>query len=174
MARHEGKLSVLDHGGQLGRYETVARLALPDDDIQYSVEELPEICEIGRSVRPWISFQTAKQTAGTFDLVFASGSVQYVENWEAEFARLAGLSKRYFFLTRAPIVHRSPSTIVRQRIPHGHMTGWVWQDREVRRVGRELGLQLTQFFVFHEGKTQISGLEEPVSEVGYLFSRRPV
>jgi putative methyltransferase (TIGR04325 family) len=170
LAQHNGTISILDFGGQLGRYGTIARLALPGVAVSYMVEELPDVCGIGGKVRPWVKFQTKAETIGKFDLVFASGSLQYVEDWRGEMARLARVAGRCVFLSRLQVLDESPTTIVRHRMPTGgHMIGWVFNRSDLLDRAKSLGLRPTQEFYFHDIITDIDGLDTKPAERGYLF-----
>jgi putative methyltransferase (TIGR04325 family) len=170
LAQHDGTVSILDFGGQLGRYGTIARLALPGVAVSYTVEELPDVCDVGAKVRPWVKFQTKAEMTDKFDLVFASGSLQYVEDWRGELARLARLAGRYIFLSRLQVLDESPATIVRHKMPtDGHTIGWVLNRSDLLNRAKSLGLTLTQEFYFHDIIAQVDGLDAKPGERGYLF-----
>ena len=169
-AQHDGTISILDFGGQLGRYGSIARLALPGIAVSYTVEELPDVCDVGGKVRPWIKFQTKAETTGKYDLVFASGSLQYVEDWRGEMARLARLAGRCVFLSRLQLLEESPTTIVRHKMPTGGQSiGWVFNRSELLDRAKSVGLTPVQEFYFHDLIAHVDGLDAKPAERGYLF-----
>lgn len=130
------RLSLLDGGGGLGQYGLIARGLFPDLELEYHCHDLPLMTDAGRGLLPGAYFHEneAETFAGTYDLVMASGSLQYVKEWSGTLTRLAGSTGRYLYVTRQPFVRNSRSFVVLQRpSAYGYETeypGWVLDRRE--------------------------------------------
>ena len=112
-------LSVLDWGGGLGHYAVIARATLPEVCVEYTVFDLPGICTAGRGLLPDVQFMSDVEEclSRRYDLIIASGSLQYVDDWRGLLKRFAGSAERWVFLTRTPFVDKSAAFVVVQR-PH--------------------------------------------------------
>jgi hypothetical protein len=83
-------VSVLDLGGALGHYHVIARRLFPELELDYHCRELPAICAQGREVSPEVTFHDTDDCFERFyDLVMASASLQYAEDWRELVQRLA-------------------------------------------------------------------------------------
>jgi putative methyltransferase (TIGR04325 family) len=119
-AQQRRRLSVLDWGGGLGQYYEFAKALLPSTELEYHCRELPLLCEAGRSVAPEVCFHEDDRCLERhYDLVFASGVIQYHEDWKGTLSKLASATGDYLFVTRIPVVERAPSFVVVQR-PYKH------------------------------------------------------
>ena len=144
-------LSVLDFGGGLGLYSTVARLALPNKSVDYTVQELPAIAKAGALARPSVRFiSDEEQLAANYDLVFAQGSLQYIKNWREQLAKLASRSAPWLFLTRVLVLRTSPTAIVDQRIPGDQFAFWCWNEAELLDFAASISLALIQTIQFRD------------------------
>ena len=102
-----GTLNVLDYGGGFGAHARALRRLLPGLRVQYTVCELPDFCEQGRKLNPDIRFVSSLAEAGKgYDLVYASGSVQYTRDWRSLLRDLCGASALGFTVR----LNRCPST----------------------------------------------------------------
>ncbi len=166
-------LSVLDWGGALGHHFMLARRLFPDLDLEYHCRELPSICAQGRSVLPEVEFHDGDDCLERrYDLVLASGSLQYCEDWQPLLTKLAAATRGWLFLTRAPIATRHPSFVVLQRAhAYGYGTeylGWVFNRDELLRAAQDANLALAREFVLLPGWT-IHGAPDQVAHAGFLF-----
>jgi putative methyltransferase (TIGR04325 family) len=165
-------LSVLDFGGGLGLYSTVARLALANKSVDYTVQELPAIAKAGALARPSVRFiSDEQQLAAAYDLVFAQGSLQYIKNWREQLAKLAARSASLLFLSRVLVLRTSATAIVHQRIPGDQFAFWCWNEAELLDFAASIGLALVQTIQFRDAYAPIVGLEELSKMCGYLFRR---
>jgi putative methyltransferase (TIGR04325 family) len=146
-------VSMLDWGGGLGHYYVLAGALLPDLRIEYFCKDVPSIAEVGRRVLPDAKFFSTDHQAfqRTYDLVMASNSLQYSEDWREVLARLANVSRGYVYITRLPVVNESPSFVVAQR-PHayGYITEyqcWFLNRLEFLECARTSGLELVREFL---------------------------
>lgn len=168
-----GPISVLDHGGALGHYYVLARRLFPELELDYHCRELPAVCATGREVLPEVTFHdTDVCFERDYDLVLASGSLQYEEDWRRLLRRLAGASRGWTFLTRVPIVSAHASFVVLQRAhAYGYATeylGWVLSREELLRATSDSGLRLERELVLLPG-LPVEGAPEAFIHAGFLF-----
>lgn len=180
--RQRRTLSALDWGGGIGQYWLLARAALADAgftsaDLDYHVVDVPSACEVGGRVAPSVSFHTTMNgvQGRTFDLVVASGSLQYAHDWPSVLAELAAVTSRYLYVTRLPLSSRAPSFVVVQR-PHryGYDTeyqNWILNRDEVLTVAARNGMELVREFVIDE-QAAVQGAPETSHYGGFLFRPR--
>jgi putative methyltransferase (TIGR04325 family) len=165
-------LSVLDFGGGLGLYSTVARLALPNKSVNYTVQELAAIAKAGALARPRVRFISDEQElAATYDLVFAQGSLQYIRNWREQLVKLASRSAPWLYLARVLVLKRSPTVVVHQTIPGDQFAFWCWSEAELLDFAASIGLMPVQTIQFRDAYAPIAGVEELPRMCGYLFRR---
>jgi putative methyltransferase (TIGR04325 family) len=175
-AGNRGHLSVLDWGGGLGYYAAIARAALPDLAMAYTVKEMPAVCAEARRLHADVTFIDDETAAlsGRYDLVFASNSIQYAEDWRTLIGRLGGAAGRWLFLTRVPNVRHADSFVVSQRPHHvGYRTeylSWVFNRDELLAHVAALGLRLQrEFLMVDERNDHIIGAPEASDSAGFLF-----
>ena len=111
-----------------------------------------------------------------YDLVFASGSLQYAVDWQAQLAGLARAARGLLYVTRLPVAHGASSFVVLQRAQrYGYRTeyvGWVVSRHELLARARELDLELVRELVVDAWFSAEGAPESPVGHRGFLF-RRP-
>jgi len=170
------RISVLDWGGGLGHYYVFARTLFPFLKLDYHCRDLSPFCKYGPEVLPEVVFHDSDSSFGstTFDLVFSSGSLQYVENWQTELGLLASVSAKYLYVTRIPMVTNAESFVVLQR-PHGvqypsEYLGWVFNQKTLLEEAQKLGLRLVREFIVQEQPMVPSAPEQPRYR-GFLFRR---
>jgi putative methyltransferase (TIGR04325 family) len=170
-----GPMTVLDVGGGLGHQHEIARSVLPEADLDWHVRELPAVCREGRLVSPSITFHDGDECLErSYDLVLASGSFQYFEDWRASLRRLASAMRDDLFITRLPLVELQPSFVVIQHAQaYGYATeylGWVFNRSELLDEAAAAGLELVREFVL-DGPMEIAGAPERPRHGGLLFTR---
>jgi putative methyltransferase (TIGR04325 family) len=171
------RLSLLDWGGGLGHYYVIGRALLPDVTLDYHCRDTALLTSHGRTLFPEAHFYDDDATcfARTYDLVLASSSLQYSEDWPATLARLAGAARRTLLVTRLPVVEGSRSFVVRQRAHrHGYRTeylGWVIDRGELLERAAALGLTLEREFLI-ESLRRIHRAPQPCASRGFLFASR--
>jgi putative methyltransferase (TIGR04325 family) len=175
VAGRERALSVLDWGGALGHYYVLARAVLPGVELDYHCREVPAVCAEGRRLLPEVTFHEDDDCLeDRYDLVFASGSLQYDQNWRARIRAFTDATRGWLLITRVPLACTHQSFVVLQRAyAYGYGTeyiGWVLNRDELLAAAGDCGLTLVREFVLlwpHE----IDGAPEPVGERGFLFRR---
>jgi len=169
-------LSMLDWGGALGHYALMAQYLLPEVALDVTIKERPELCRVGADLMPWIRFETddAACFARAYDLVMASTSLQYAEDWRATLAALARCAQRFVFVTRLSVVRRAPSFVVIQRpYAYGYQTdylSWVINHAELIDAATAAGLTLEREFIAG-APTAYQGAPEASETAGFLFRK---
>jgi putative methyltransferase (TIGR04325 family) len=168
-------LSVLDWGGALGHHYVFARQLFPELELEYHCRELPAVCEEGREVLPEVNFHDDDGCLQrSYDLVLASNSLQYEQDWRARLRSLAHAASPWLFLTRVPLAQQGGSFVVLQRAyRYGYATeyiGWVLSRDDVLETASQLGLSLVREFVLF-GEFAIEGAPATLADRALLLRR---
>lgn len=176
-SRGSDRLTILDWGGMLGHYALVAQRMLPEVSLDYLVKDLPPNCRLGRELNPTIAFCESDEEcfARRYCVVVANGSVQYVKDWRALVARLAGSSTAWLLINCLPIVYSVPSFVVVQRLRSIGFKGDFYSNvfnhddfvEEVKRHGFVLERELMSW-----DRVRYRGAPEHPVGAGFLFCRR--
>jgi transaldolase len=175
-ASHDAaRISVLDWGGALGHHSVLARKLFPELELDYHCRELPAVCTEARQVLPDVTFHDDDRCLGAmYDVVLASNSLQYDEDWASRLEGLAGATRDWLFVTRVPVVCNHPSFVVLQRAyRYGYATeylGWALSRQELLDVAGAFGLALVREFALLPPYS-IDGAPDTVTDLGFLFSR---
>jgi putative methyltransferase (TIGR04325 family) len=167
------RISVLDWGGALGHHAVFARKLFPALHLDYHCRELPAVCTEGRHVLADVTFHDDDRCLGArYDVVLASNSLQYEEDWPSRLEDLARATHRWFFVTRVPVAYRHPSFVLLQRAyRYGYATeyvGWVLSHEELLDQAAASGLTLVREFVLMPAFL-IDGAPDSVTDLGFLF-----
>jgi putative methyltransferase (TIGR04325 family) len=167
------RISVLDWGSGLGHYYLVGGAVLPEVELEYHCRDLPAVNAHGARLLPDVVFHDDDSCLDrSYDLVLASGSLQYTEDWQSLLTRLAGASARYLYVTRMKTVE-SASFVVMQRLgKHGHESeslAWILNRNEIIEVAEGAGLKLERVFRLGAGWWLRDAPENPIGEEGFLF-----
>jgi putative methyltransferase (TIGR04325 family) len=174
--RTRERLSVLDWGGGIGHYHALARSTVPGLALDYHVKETPATCARGREVSPEVTFHEDDTCLERrFDLVVASSSIQYAEDWQTLAAALASATGDYLYLARVPVALQAESFVVIQRpYVHGYETeylGWVLNRAGLLERMAETGLGLAREFLLDARFSAVGAPEDPVEHRSFLFNR---
>lgn len=172
-SRGRDTVSILDWGGGVGLYALLARALLPSDvGVEFHCKELPLVCSYGREAMPEVHFHDDEAClARTYDLVLASSSMQYTEDWPSLLEGLARATGGYLYLARVPIVVANPSFVVLQRAYRhgfGEYLSWVFNRDELLDHARRADLRLVREFLLGY-KPMIHGAPEQVETRSLLF-----
>lgn len=173
-ARQKSAISILDWGSGLGHYFVFARALLPEVDIDYDGMDYRSLCEGGRQVLPEVRFlDTANELDRSYDLVVASGALQYAADWTATLAELTRSATSFFYVVTSVVLH-APSFVVVQR-PHKYgyeteLTQWIFNRHELVAQVTQQGFALRREFL-NEEMAPIKGAPERGATVGLLFER---
>ncbi len=176
-ARNRDRLAILDWGGGLAHYEPLSRVLVPGLELEYHCKEVEPIAARGREVLPHVRFHTDESCLERrYDLVLASSSLHYVEDWPSLLAKLAGATGDYLFVTRLPVALTTDSFVVLQRAhAYGYDTeylGWVVNRNDLVRRAADSNLELAREFLLSAWFSAAGAPEDPVEHRGFLFRRR--
>lgn len=173
-AHMRSELSVLDWGGGSGHFYVLARALMPHLSLDYHCKDVPVLCANGSAFLPDVHFHSddREPLCRTYDLVMASTSLHYSQDWRETLCRLAAACSSYLFITGLPLVDASPSFVVLQR-PHryGYHTeyaGWFLNREEFLSAARHCNLSLErEFLAVH--RPLVPGAPEQAEYRGFLF-----
>lgn len=136
---------------------------------------MPALVEHGRRLIPQAHFYADEAClARRYDLVLASSSLQYSEDWRGTLGILAQCVNDYLFVTRLPVVQHVPAYVLLQRPYHyGYNTeylGWCLNQSDLLSAAAAVGLELVREFVIGE-RHEVRGAPEPHEHRGFLFRR---
>lgn len=169
------ELTVCEWGGGVGQHQPLVEALLPGVAVDYHVRELPDVCAIGRDLAPRVTFHADDATLQpAYDLVFTSSVLQFVEDWRGFLASMVAHAGHDVYVTRLPIVYRSPSFVVLQRgfgyAFETQFLGWYLNEAEWTAETEKLGLELVREFVMAD-QTPAHGAPEQASYRGFLYRR---
>jgi putative methyltransferase (TIGR04325 family) len=175
-ARGRSRLSVLDWGGGLGHHWALARSVVPGLELEYHVKETAAVCAQGREVAPDVVFHDDEACLERgYDLVVASSSLQYAEDWRVLLDRLASAAQSHLYLARVPVALSAPSFVVLQRAyAFGDETkyvGWVLNRHEFLAYAAGSGVSLAREFLLDVRFRADGAPETPVEHRSFLFNR---
>ncbi|MGE5273848.1 MAG: methyltransferase, TIGR04325 family [Verrucomicrobiota bacterium] len=175
-ARGRNRLSVLDWGGGLGHCWALARSVVPGLELEYHVKETPAVCAQGNGVAPDVHFHEDDSCLDrSYDLVVASSSLQYAEDWRGLLDRLAGAAESHLYVVRVPVALSAPSFVVLQRAhAYGYETeyvGWILNRHEFLAYAAGSGVSLAREFLLDARFSAEGAPETPVEHRGFLFNR---
>lgn len=174
-ARHKDRIRMLDWGGGIGHYYLLAQSLLPGVEFDYHCRDLPQMCSYGHQLFPEQSFfSDDRWHANCYDLVMASSSLHYAEDWPEQLRDLCSVTHDLLFVTNLPIVRRVPSFVFIQRpYRHGYNTeylGWCINEHELVQTAAVAGLSQVRQFLYGFSPV-IAGAPEQNVYRGYLFQR---
>ena len=176
-SRTRDHVSVLDWGGGLGFSGLLARAILPDAvALDYHCREQPKLVAAGREVVPEVQFWDDDGCFDrTFDLVVASSSLQYAEDWQPLLARFSAIATGSVLLTRVPVVEHHPAFVTRQRVAQygTEYLGWVFNRGDLLNAAADVGLVLDREFVLGY-RPHVVGAPEQDETRAYLFGASAV
>lgn len=169
------RVSVLDWGGGLGHYALLARAVLPEVSYDWHCREVPTVARAGAELNPEVTFHTDDACLdGRYDLVFASGSLQYEPDWRALLRRLGAAARGALLVTRLPIALEASSFVVLQRAhAYGYATeyiGWVLSRDELLAEASAAGLRLDRELLLDAWLTADGAPEAPIGHRGFVFA----
>jgi putative methyltransferase (TIGR04325 family) len=170
--RERNRLSVLDWGGGFGHYHALARSVLPDLQLDWHVKETSPVAARGRGLNAEVAFHDSDSALDRrYDLVVASSSLQYAEDWRALLERLANAAENYLYVARVPVSLHAPSFVVLQRpYVHGYETeylGWVLNRDELLAAAPPLARE----FLLDARFSAAGAPEDPVDHRSFLFTK---
>ena len=176
-SRTRDHVSVLDWGGGLGFSGLLARAILPDAvALEYHCRERDKLVAAGREAVPEVQFWDDDGCFDrTYDLVVASSSLQYAEDWQPLLARFSAIATGSVLLTRVPVVEHHPAFVTRQRVAQygTEYLGWVFNRGDLLNAAADVGLVLDREFVLGY-RPHVVGAPEQDETRAYLFGASAV
>ncbi len=167
------ELKILDWGGGIGHYYLIARNALPELALNWTIMDLPLLCESGKELLPQVRFTSSSDDAfaACYDFVFASSSLQYALNWRQTVHNLAQVTKSWLLITRHPVCHQSNDYVVVQRSYGTTYPGWVCNRNEfLHFMEQDCKLKLVHEFLISPG-SKIDSAPDASEQRGFLFHK---
>lgn len=175
-AHNKQRLSLLDFGSGVGHYYLLSQAVMPDVHIEYYCQDLPLLCRAGREISPQICFFEEHDACfgRSYDLVLASSSLWYEEDWQTTLKKLVASTGKYLYIARMIFVERANSFVVVQRpYASGYDTAylcWVLNRYEFLEYLGKCGLILVREFLM--GPTPHIHLAPEQGHLrGFLFRR---
>lgn len=170
-------LSFLDWGGGIGHYFVLAKALVPGVEIEYYCKDVPLLASYGAQLFPQAHFYSDDSClAASYDLVMASASLHYAEDWRGLVTRLGRATRRFLYIANLPTILKSPSFVFVQRpYAYGYNTeylGWCLNRQEIIEHIEGQGLELVREFVYGH-KPVILNAPEQNEYRGYLFRPSP-
>lgn len=138
-------LRILDFGGGLGiGYMTLMEsVPIHKANIDYTIVELPEICEISKKIymADEVSYSLTLPEEGNFDLVHSASALQYIEPWKEMLTKFTDLNPQYILLSDV-FAGNIPTFVTIQNYYDSKMKHWFFNLEEYLSVLRELGYHL--------------------------------
>jgi putative methyltransferase (TIGR04325 family) len=168
-------LRVLDWGGGLGHYYVLARALWPDIQLRWTCKDVAAICEQGAKLVPDVRFVDDDACLSErYDLVMASSSLQYAQDWRRVAGELAAAANPWLYLARLPIVLSASSfPVVQDPRRYGYQTryvGWFLNRSELLGRMASIGMELEREFLEGE-RPFVRHAPERGEYRGFLFRR---
>ncbi len=173
-ARNRQSVSLLDWGGGIGHYYLISQALFPDLAVDYHCKDARALAEYGAEVLPEGHFYHDESClAGSYDLVMASTSLHYTENWQPLVRALAQSARSYLYVTGLPTVRAAASFVFVQRpYAYGYNTeylGWCLNRDEFLSCAALADVTLVREFVVGL-KPPVHNAPEQVVYRGFLFN----
>jgi len=173
------RLSLLDWGGGIGHYYPLSKAVLPGVVLDYYCHDLPLFCEAGREGLPEAHFPEKREECFSrrYDLVLASSSIWYEEEWTSLLDQLISVADPYLYITRMIFVERAASYVAIQRPSDaGYRTEylcWILNRKEFLDHVLSRGMELLREFMICSSQ-HIHGAPEQGDYRGFLFRKHDV
>ena len=156
------KISILDWGGAFGHYYLYAKRLFPNLQIEYTCKELPNTINYGKQYNKEIRFIKSDKEAvsKTYDLVFASSSLQYSDDWQKTLHQLGTATKSYLFIARVHLITKEISQKVAEEAYGKNINSWLINRTEFYQEFTKNGfIKSQEFYTFESVNTKFGELE---------------
>lgn len=167
---------LLDWGGGIGHYASLAGELFPRAHFDYVIRELETLAEAGRPLLPQVSFLCDDDEAlsRSYDLIFASSSLQYSRDIYGLLSKMAESGSRWIMVCRMPFIDHAHDFVVLQR-PHRYgynteYTGWFLNRFKFIDFMKAKGYRLDREFLNDE-RPFVPNAPEQCTYRGYLFEK---
>jgi len=174
-ARRKEKISLLDWGGGVGYYYLLSKVLVPNLEIEYYNYDLPRIREVGRQLLPEGTFYEDFEEClkRKYDLVLASNSLKYFENWRNIVRRLSSATHAYLYVTLDMVINTASFVTLQRLRGMGYKTeflSWFLNRQEFLDCVSQAGMDLVREFPIQG--TLVSNAPEQGEHRGFLFRTR--
>jgi putative methyltransferase (TIGR04325 family) len=171
------RIRMLDWGGGIGQHHELAKALLPEIRFDYHCFDVPAVAAEGDRSNPEVTFHSdGACLEDKYDLVVASGSLQYSEDWRQTLKALANATSDFLYIARIPVVEKAKSFVVVQNAKRfGYPTpwqGWFFNRFEFLEVLAETDLCLDREFLIDE-QPFVPGAPEQAVYRAFRFTRKP-
>ena len=159
-----GPLRILDWGGDIGLFHHRLKRLSPELALDYTVKEMPFLCELGRELNPEVRFVDSEDAAlaESYDLVIASAALHYEKDWRARFRSLCRAATGAFLFARQPTVGTAPSFVAQQGAYDTIFTCWVLNERDIFTQAAEAGAEIRRRAFSGDAAAIAGAAEAPV------------
>jgi putative methyltransferase (TIGR04325 family) len=176
-AQQKQSLSLLDWGGGIGHYYLLSKAVLPGVGFDYYCHDVPLLCQAGQAVLPQGHFieNPDRCFSRKYDLVLASSSLWYEQDWRSVLDRLAAVADPYLYVTRMIFVELAASYVAIQRpwaLGYGtEYRCWIFNREEFVQHLLSRSMDLVREFLICDGQ-RIYRAPEQGDYKGFLFRKR--
>jgi putative methyltransferase (TIGR04325 family) len=171
-------IKILDWGGGIGHYGLITEKILETNKVNFSYfcYDLKIFCEAGEKLSTNYTFFYNKNLAlqNSYDLIFASSSLWYEQNWRLTLENLASCTNEYLYVTRMIFIEKNESYVAIQRPAlFGYKTEylcWILNEYEFLSFATSLNLSLVHQFYIGESSYIFNAPEQGVYK-GFLFKK---
>ena len=141
-----GSVKLLDFGGGIGNTYVLIVNSLEElFPFEYHIVDTAINCQIGKTIfkdDARVTFNTTVPHV-KYDLIFCSGTLQYIEDWATTLANLCSLEAKYIVLARLTTTEietfGSRQNLIMTSGPHkgvfaGSVFHWFFNKREIRKI----------------------------------------
>ena len=138
-------LRILDFGGGLGiGYMTIIEsISHYKDNIEYTVVEVPEVCEVSKKIfiGGEVSYLSQLPSECSFDLIHSASALQYIEPWKEILKKITDFNPQYILLSDV-FAGNIPTFVTLQNYYDSKIKHWFFNLDEYLSEFRELGYKL--------------------------------
>ena len=159
-------------GGGGGGHYFLSKDLLPEVELDYHIRELPLLCQKGRECLPEITWHDhdGEWFKKDYDLVMASGSLQYIENWQETTQKFVSATGSFLFITRLAVVYQHPSFVTLQRVPLFNLVEKFWCFNYQELMNCLLPrMKLVREFLIDDYPIKAQNAPESAPMQGFLF-----
>lgn len=170
-------VSLLDFGCGIGHYRALTAALYPDLNVTYTGVDYEDLIREARHLFPdgaYYPHDDENWTEFSYNLVLASGSILYSEDWQGCVEKLALCTDEYAYFARLYVVDGPSYVHVQKPYRHGYQTdlyGWCVNRGEFEDLLMQLGLDVEREFVLERERICIPGAPEEPTVRGFLLVR---
>jgi len=149
-SHNKSSIKILDWGGGIGHYGIISDSLLKPIkiNIKYNCYDLSKFCIAGSKLNPNYTYfdNTKSALNNNYDLIIASSSLWYEQDWKETMLNLANSTNEYLYITRMNFISKKESYVAVQRPSiFGYNTEymcWIINENEFIAHAKKIGLEL--------------------------------